>query len=40
MTETTDGTIVRLPGEGETTSLFGDTYTSRRQVTRPVPRSP
>lgn len=26
MTETTDGGIVRLPGEGETTSLFGDTY--------------
>ena len=27
MTETTEGSIVRLPGEGETTSLFGDTYT-------------
>jgi quercetin dioxygenase-like cupin family protein len=27
MTETTDGSIVRLAGEGETTSLFGDTYT-------------
>ena len=26
MTDTTDGGIVRLPGEGETTSLFGDTY--------------
>lgn len=26
MTETTDGGIVRLPGEGDTTSLFGDTY--------------
>ena len=26
MTETTDGGIVRPPGEGETTSLFGDTY--------------
>ncbi len=25
--ETTEGGIVRLPGEGETTSLFGDTYT-------------
>ena len=27
MTESTDGGVVRLPGEGETTSLFGDTYT-------------
>ena len=27
MTEATDGSIVRLAGEGETTSLFGDTYT-------------
>ena len=27
MTETTEEGIVRLPGEGETTSLFGDTYT-------------
>ena len=27
MAETTEGGIVRLPGEGETTSLFGDTYT-------------
>jgi mannose-6-phosphate isomerase-like protein (cupin superfamily) len=27
MTETTDGGIVGLPGEGATTSLFGDTYT-------------
>ncbi len=27
MNETTEGSIVRLPGEGETTSLFGDTYT-------------
>ena len=26
MTETTEGGVVRLPGEGETTSLFGDTY--------------
>ncbi len=26
MTEATDGGIVRLPGEGESTSLFGDTY--------------
>ena len=26
MTETADGGIVRPPGEGETTSLFGDTY--------------
>ena len=26
MTEPTDGSIARLPGEGETTSLFGDTY--------------
>ena len=27
MTESTDGSVVRLPGEGETVSLFGDTYT-------------
>ena len=27
MTETTGGSIVRLPGEGETISLFGDSYT-------------
>ncbi len=27
VTETTEGSIVRLPGEGETTSLFGDNYT-------------
>ena len=27
MSDTTDGGLVRLPGEGETTSLFGDTYT-------------
>ena len=27
MSETTDGTVLRLPGDGETTSLFGDTYT-------------
>ncbi len=26
MTETTGGGVVRLSGEGETTSLFGDTY--------------
>ena len=26
MTETTGGGVVRLPGEGDTTSLFGDTY--------------
>ena len=26
MTEATDGGVVRLPGEGDTTSLFGDTY--------------
>ena len=26
MTETTDGGVIRLPGEGDTTSLFGDTY--------------
>lgn len=26
VTETTAGSLVRLPGEGETTSLFGDTY--------------
>ena len=26
MTDTTDGGVVRLPGEGNTTSLFGDTY--------------
>jgi hypothetical protein len=26
VTETTDGGVVRLPGEGDTTSLFGDTY--------------
>ena len=27
MTDTSEGSIVRLPGEGETTSLFGDNYT-------------
>jgi quercetin dioxygenase-like cupin family protein len=27
MTEATDGGVVRLPGEGETTALFGDTFT-------------
>ena len=27
MSEKTEGSIVRLPGEGETTSLFGDNYT-------------
>ncbi len=27
MTETAEGSIVRLPGEGNTTSLFGDSYT-------------
>ena len=27
MTETTDGGVVSLPGEGQTTRLFGDTYT-------------
>jgi hypothetical protein len=26
VTDTTDGGVVRLPGEGNTTSLFGDTY--------------
>jgi hypothetical protein len=26
VTEATGGGIVRLPGKGETTSLFGDTY--------------
>ncbi len=27
MNETNEDGIVRLPGEGRTTSLFGDTYT-------------
>lgn len=27
--ETTDGVVVRLPGEGETTSHFGDAYTDK-----------
>jgi hypothetical protein len=38
MTETTDGGVVSLPGEGQTTRLFGDTYTIKA-AGRPAGRS-